>query len=80
MGVQECDLEHVVAAIGIVGIRNVILTQADQHVLFLQFTYTRMQRAGVRIADNAHVGFFEQGSQLLQIRFGIHRHGSGMVG
>jgi hypothetical protein len=77
---EERDLEHVVLAIGIVGVGDVVLAEADEVAFLEQLLHAGVEGAGVRIAHDAHAGLAEQGGDLLEVGRGIEAHGAGVVG
>ena len=77
---EEGDLQHVVAAEGIVGVGNVVLAEADEDAFAEQFLDPGVQRPGVRIADHRHPGALQGSHQPMEIRQGIEAHRPAVMG
>ena len=76
---EEGHFEHVVPAVRIVGVGNVVLAEADEIAFLEEFLHAGVQRAGVRVAHDAHLGLAHERGDLLEVRRGIEAHRARMV-
>ena len=77
---EERDLDHVVPAERVVGVLDVVLAERDREPHRGQLADRQVQRAGVRVGDEAEPGAAGQAGQPFQGRPGVETERAGVVG
>ncbi len=80
VGGEERDLQQVVPAERVVGVLDVVLAEGHRDPHRGQLADRQVQRAGVRVADEAEPGPLDQPGEPLQRRPGVEADGAGVVG
>ena len=80
MGGQEGDLEHVVPAVGVVGVLDVVLPERDGYPGPVELPHRKGERAGMGIGDEPQTGPFGQPHEPQQCRLWIEARRPGMAG